>query len=67
MNQETQTFERPRLDGIPIYVDGQLDRTHEIARYARLGLRLAGFAAYKGLEAISEMQASLDAPKKPVV
>ena len=67
-NIETPQFDKPELTGIPIYIDGQLNRTHELARYGSYGARLMGYAAFKALEgtleALDVMMASTR-PQKP--
>lgn len=42
--------ETPKLTGIPIYVDGELDKQHELTRYMRLVARIAGHVAWKSFE-----------------
>lgn len=47
---ETQTT-KPELETFAIYRDGQLDKFHEIKRYATFTLKSIGHVAYVGLEA----------------
>ncbi len=38
---------RPRFDAVPVYVDGERDKTREIARYASYGAKMVGYATWK--------------------
>ena len=62
-------MEKPTINGIPIYIDGQLDKTHEAARIASFGARLMGYAAFKAFEAtvlvVDDFYQAVQPPKQP--
>ncbi len=44
------TIGKPHLEGVEIYIDGALDKQHQLSRYASYTARACGYVAFKGLE-----------------
>ena len=38
---------KPRLNTLSVYIDGERDKTHDVARYAAYGAKMVGYATWK--------------------
>lgn len=54
INKQIETLEnpyeiiqKPRLSTMPVYIDGERAKTHDVARFASYGAKMIGYAAWK--------------------